>query len=216
MNIQHKILPYKLDIKALIFFVSSFAIATFSLVLFFSGKADRDQMLGLVFDYGEIIAPVTILWVLLEKKLWHTPLLQKFNQLLNIPPDFRGRWEGSLFSSLAPDQPRQFTIEVEQTLTTLKITSYSDFGNSRSILAEIGSDETEELFSLCFLWQGEAENASEGGKLINRFNGYTILNWDKNGNHDALEGSYFTNLQPRQTLGSISLRRTGYKLKKSL
>jgi len=216
MKIQRKILPYKLDIKALIFFVSSFAIASFSVVLFFSGKADRDQMLGLVLDYGEIIAPVSILWVLLEKNLWHSSLLQKFNQFLNIPPDFRGRWEGSLISSLAPDQPRTFAIEVEQTLTNIKITSYSEFGNSRSILAEIGSDENEELFSLCFLWQGEAENASTEGILINHFNGYTILNWDKNGNHEALEGSYFTNLHPRQTLGTINLQRTGNKLKKSL
>ena len=173
-------------------------------------------MLGMVLDYGEIIAPVTILWVLLEKQLWRTPLLQRFNKLLNSPPDFRGRWEGDLTSSLAPDSPRQFVIEVEQTLTNLKVTSYSDFGNSRSILAEIGSDENEDLFSLCFLWQGEIENNTAEGNLINRFNGYTILNWNKTRDRDILDGIYFTNLHPRQTLGKIRLKRASLELKKRL
>jgi hypothetical protein len=216
MNSQHRIFPYKLDIKSLIFYLCTAAIFIFSLTLWFLGAADQSKLTDLLRDSGSVIAPITIFWVLLEKHLWRTALPQRFNNLLNIPPDFRGRWEGSLFSSLSPDQARNFVIEVEQTLTSLKITSYSDFGNSRSILAEVGSDEDEELFSLCFLWQGEIEDSKGEGKLINRFNGYTILNWDKNGDHDLLEGNYFTNLHPRQTLGSIHLKRTGFNLKKKL
>jgi hypothetical protein len=216
MNNQHKIFPYRLNIKTLIFCVCAIEITVFSVSLFISGTADKNKLWEIVKDFGGFIAPVTFFWVWFEKALWHTYLFQRFNNWLNIPPDLRGRWEGELKSSLNPEKPRRFVLEVEQTLTSIEIFSYSDFGNSRSILAEIGSDEKEDVFSLCFFWQGEIDISEGAGHRITRFNGYTILNQNKEGNSDNMEGSYFTNLFPQQTLGQIQLSRVGFELKKCL
>lgn len=216
MNSQHRIYPYRLNIKTLIFCVCAFEIGVFSVSLFYTGTAGWKKILDILQDFGGFIAPVTFFWVWFEKLLWRSAPFQRFNNWLNIPPDLRGRWEGELISSLDPEKPRKFVLEVEQTLTSIDIFSYSDFGNSRSILAEIGSDEKELLFSLCFFWQGEIDESNGAGHRITRFNGYTILNWKKEESSDTMDGSYFTNLYPQQTLGKIQLRRVGFELRKGI
>ena len=178
--------------------------------------ADQNKLVELLKDYGMIVAPITFLWIFLEKRLWRTVILQNFKTYLNIPPDLRGRWEGELISSKNINEPRKFVIEVEQTLTSLSVVSYSEYGNSRSILAEIGSDEREEIFSLCFLWQGEIHKQTDGIPTIQRFNGYTMLNYNKPLKYKDLEGTYFTDLLPEQTHGKINLKWVSFQLQKRL
>jgi len=216
MEIQQKIKPYKLEIKALIFYVSAICIFLFSGVLLFFRVAEKGKLTDLLWDYGTIIAPVTILWALLEKRLWRTKVMQNIKTYLNIPPDLRGRWEGYLVSSVSPDDKKDFAIEVEQTLTTLNIFSYSAFGNSSSILAEIGSDEREEIFSMCYLWQSEIRNETSQGLMVQRFNGYTMLHWNKPNKVMELHGTYFTDLLPNQTHGRIYLKWVSHERKKAL
>jgi len=216
MDHQPRIKPYKLEIKALIFYVSALCIFLFSGVLLVFKVTDKDKLVNLLWDYGTIVAPISLLWLLLEKKVWRTSLLQNVKTYLNIPPDLRGRWEGYLISSKNPDQKREFVIEVEQTLTTLSISSYSSFGNSKSILAEIGSDDKEEMFSLCFLWQGEIQIQAGDIQSIQRFNGYTMLHYNKFNKDKTIMGTYFTDLLPEQTHGKIALKWTSLQLKKSL
>jgi len=205
---------YKLEIKALIFYVSAICIFLFSTVLMAFKVADKNKLVDLLWDYGTIVTPITFLWLFFEKRLWRTRFMQNFKTFLNIPPDLRGRWEGKILSSRNADQSRKFVIEVEQTLTTLSVHSYSEYGNSTSILSEIGSDEKEEIFSLCFLWEGEIHKHAEGIPTIQRFNGYTILNYDKPLKTKEISGTYFTDLLPEQTHGTIDLKWVSWKLEK--
>ncbi len=216
MHFNHRIRPYKLEIKALIFYVSALCIFLFSGVLYIFRVTDHGKLIDLLWDYGTIVAPITLLWILLEKRLWRSRLLQNLKTYLNIPPDLRGRWEGYLASSKSPKEQRTFTIEVEQTLTTLNVTSYSSFGNSKSILAEIGSDEKEELFSMCYLWQGEINNKEGNAQHIQQFNGYTMLHYHRPLGKKEIDGTYFTDLQPEQTHGTIHLKWVSYDLQKQL
>jgi len=208
--------PYKLEIKILIFYVSVLVIFIFTGALLFFGVKDQTKLIDLARDYSSIIFPITLIWVLLENRIWRMQLMQNNKSFLNIPPDFRGRWEGEIESSLEPEKKRKFVIEVQQTLTKLQITSFSEFGNSRSILAEIGSDEDESIFSLCFLWQGEISRSSDMGQVLQRFNGYTMLHWDKSVKNKKFAGTYFTDLLPSQTHGKIELTWVSFELQNQL
>lgn len=145
---------YKLNIKSIVVIVGILSLFIYSLVLVVFHIAKTEELGETLLHYGYIIAPITILWVALDHYLWHTRLFQLLRKSFNIPPDIRGRWEGKLEN--ANGSPVQkFVIEVEQTLTTLKVHSFSTVGHSISILSEIASDTHEESFTLCFLWEGQ-------------------------------------------------------------
>jgi hypothetical protein len=177
----------------------------FSFVLYFFRIADFEHLGETLLHYGYIIAPITILWVLLDQYLWHTRVMQSFRTSLNIPPDLRGRWEGRL-ENADGSPPQKFVIEVKQSLTSLKVHSYSTIGNSTSVLCEIASDPHEENFTLCYLWEGQAHTDIKDFHQGERFQGYTMLNLLEHEKPRMLKGSYFTNRKPAQTRGGIELK----------
>lgn len=205
---------YKLNIKTIVVIVGIMSLFIYSLVLVIFKIAKTEELGETLLHYGYIIAPITILWVALDQYLWHTRLFQFLRRSLNIPPDLRGRWEGILEN--ADGSPSQrFVIEIKQTLTSLKVHSFSTKSNSLSILCEIASDTHEESFTLCFLWEGQTHTDIKDMHQGVRFQGYTMLNLMEHQSARTLKGSYFTNFKPVQTRGGIELKCTSKQLKGS-
>ncbi len=204
---------YKLNIKTIVVIVGVLSLFVYSATLYIFKVADFKSLGETLLHYGYIIAPISILWVLLDHYLWHIPLFQSLRKSLNIPPDLRGRWEGRLEN--ADGSPVQkFVIEVNQTLTTLKVHSYSTIGHSISILCEIASDTHEENFTLCYLWEGQTHTDIKDMHQGERFQGYTLLNMLEHEKPKILKGSYFTNRKPTQTRGGIELTWVSKELKR--
>ncbi len=208
---------YKLNIKFIIGTVGLLSLLLFSMVLFSLKIAKMHSLGEILLHYGFIIAPISILWVVSDQYLWHTKLLQSMRKPLNIPPDLRGRWEGIL-ENADGSEPQKFVIEVKQTLSSLSVYSFSTIGHSSSILSEIASSEHEDLFTLCYLWQGEINISTSVKDFHHRdnFYGYTMLNLHEHENPKILKGSYFTNHKPTQTRGGIFLTWVSHTIKRKL
>lgn len=204
---------YKLNLKSVIGIVGLLSLIIFSIVLVLLGEAELGHIGETLLHYGYIIAPVSILWVSLDNYFWHTKFFQSIRKSLNIPPDLRGRWEGIL-ENADGSQPQKFVIEVKQTLTSIRVHSFSAIANSKSILTEIASDGHEEHFMLGYLWQGEIGASSREIHQGEVFQGYTMLNLDEEEAPRTLNGSYFTNRKGMQTRGGIQLHWVSHQLKK--
>ncbi len=205
--------PYKLNLKSVIGIVGVLSLVIFSVVLVLLGEAEFTHIGETLLHYGYIVAPVSILWVSLDNYLWHTKLFQAIRKSLNIPPDLRGRWEGIL-ENADGSQPQKFVIEVKQTLTSIRVHSFSSIANSTSILTEIASDSHEEHFMIGYLWQGSISTSMKEMHQGEIFHGYTMLNLHEIESPKTLKGSYFTNRKGLQTRGGIELIWTSHNLKR--
>jgi hypothetical protein len=204
--------PYKLNLKSIIGIVGLLSLVIFSVFLVLLREAQVGNIGETLLDYGYIIAPVSILWVSLDNYFWHTKLFQSIRKSLNIPPDLRGRWEGTLEN--ADGSPSQkFVIEIKQKLTSIMVHSFSEIANSTSILTEIAADSHEEHFMLGYLWQGIISTSMKEMHQGEVFHGYTMLNLNEQEKPKTLQGSYFTNRKGMQTRGGITLQWTSYRRK---
>jgi len=205
--------PYKLNFKAVIGIVGLISLLIFSVVLVVLDEVKLENIGETLLHYGYIIAPVSILWYLMDHYFWYTRFFQAIHKSLNVPPDMRGRWEGTL-ENADGSKPQKFVIEVKQTLSNIKVHSFSSVGHSSSILTEIASDGHEEHFMLGYLWQGEINTSIKDMHQGNVFYGYTMLYLQDKESPKVLKGTYFTNLKPMQTRGGIQLEWVSYKLKR--
>ena len=207
--------PYKLNIKLIVASVGIFSLLIFSLVLIIFNITKVQTVGEILLEYAYIIAPTSILWILTDNYLWHTKLFQAIRSPLNIPPDIRGRWEGTL-ENADGSEAQKFVIEVKETLTTLIVHTYTSIGHSASILSEMAASEHEDKFTLCYLWQGELNTSMKDIHQRETFHGYTMLHLHENEIPKILKGSYFTNRPSSQTRGGIQLEWVSYKLKRKL
>jgi SMODS-associating 2TM, beta-strand rich effector domain len=203
--------PYKLNLKSVIGIVGLLSLVIFSIVLVLLGEAEFKHIGETLLHYGYIIAPVSILWVSLDSYLWHTKFFQSIRRSLNIPPDMRGRWEGTL-ENADGSQPQKFVIEINQTLTSIRVHSFSSIANSTSILTEIAADSHEEHFMIGYLWQGEISTSMKDMHQGEVFHGYTMLNLHEHETPRILKGSYFTNRKSAQSRGGIQLQWVSKKM----
>jgi|SRR5690606_19368340 len=206
---------YKLNINALIVYVGLFSLILFSTVLMVFKLAEPEGLGEMLLHYGYIIAPVSILWVLTDHYLWHTKFIQFLGKSLNIPPDMRGRWEGTL-ENADGSGTQKFAIEIKQTLTKLSVCSYSSKAHSDSVLAEIASSASEDQFTLCYLWQGHLAKAMKDTNAAEIIHGYTILTLNETNSKKILKGYYFTDIRPVQTRGGIELKWVSHAFRKSI
>ena len=165
----------------------------------------------LLLHYGFLIAPITFLWVWIDKQLWHTRLFQVIRTKINVPPDLRGRWEGTLENADGTGT-QQMVLEITQTLTHLRVHAYSSIAQSSSIITDIATDLHEEQFTLCFLWLGSANVQITDIDHPEAFYGYTMLKLEENGSPRSLKGFYFTNRRPHQTRGGIQLQWVSHEV----
>lgn len=206
---------YKLKIQVIIATVGILSLVIISTILAVFHIAKTESLGEILLHYGFIIAPITILWILLDHYFWHTRLFQSMRKTLNIPPDIRGRWEGIL-ENADGSLPQKFVIEVAQTLTTLFVHSYSSIGYSEGILCEIASSHNEDKFTLCYLWSGEMNNPSKDLEHTEQFDGYTMLRLHEYETPKTLSGSYFTNRKSMQTRGRMELKWVSREIKQKL
>ncbi|MBK9726504.1 MAG: hypothetical protein IPO86_00135 [Saprospiraceae bacterium] len=205
-------IPYRLKIKPLITTSALGSIFIFAIILLVLHIADFKKLGEILIHYALILLPITILWFILEKKGWHWKYIQKYRTIVNIPPDFRGRWIGTLDRD-GEEDPHTFVIEITQSMSKAQVYTYSRNGKSQSYLVEISSDLAEQKFWICYLWQGD------GGKIEKRkipaatFYGFTILELFEKESPKRLEGYYFTNREPKQTKGVIKVLQDSEELK---
>ena len=202
---------YRINVKAIIAIVVVLSLIIFSLFLVTFRVAETGSIGEMLLHYGFIIAPITLLWALTDHYLWHTRLFQSMRKSFNIPPDLRGRWEGTL-ENADGSPPQKFVIEVKQSLTTLYVDSFSSIGYSEGLLCEIAATHNEDRFTLCYLWEGGI-SASIKDIQDDKFAGYTMLKLNEDTSPKILKGSYFTNRRPSQTRGGIELKWVSKTLK---
>lgn len=207
--------PYKLNIKLIVAAVGIFSLIIFSLVLIIFNITSKQTVGEILLEYAYIIAPTSLLWILTDKYLWHTKLFQSMRKPLNIPPDIRGRWEGTL-ENADGSEAQKFVIEVKQTLTTMNVLSFSTIARSASILSEIAASENEDHFTLCYLWQGAINTSIKDIHHREHFYGYTMLTLHEHESPKILKGSYFTNRKSSQTRGGIEVMYVSKTLKRKL
>ena len=207
--------PYKLNIKMIVAGVGIFSLFIFSMILLLF-HITRMQTVGtMLLEYAYIIAPTSLLWIWIDKYLWHTKIFQSMRSPLNIPPDIRGRWEGTL-ENADGSEAQKFVIEVKQTLTTLIVLTFTSIGHSASILSEIAASEHEDKFTLCYLWQGELKTSMRDVHQREVFHGYTMLHLHEHESPKIFKGFYFTNRPSSQTRGGIELTWMSHSVKRKL
>jgi hypothetical protein len=203
--------PYRLKIKILITISGFISILVLSAVLLMGHKVDNEKLFEILLHYGLIILPITLLWWLMEKIGWHWRWVQKIRSSLNFPPDFRGRWEGTL-NREGEDNPHRFVLEIRQTLSKIWINTYSSRGTSISYIVEIATDDSEENFTLCSFWQSDSAEISHRNIPKSIFYGHSALQLFENETPKKLCGTYFTNREP-QTKGRIEVDWISFELK---
>jgi len=155
-----------------------------------------------------------LLYYYFDKFGWAHVFWQKIrlNELLNFPPDFRGRWVGKLFRE-QDGVEHEYVIEIQQTMTEISVNTYSPTGNqSNSIVEQITvTGGQNKSYGLCYLWDGTGSKLPTELSRSGRFHGYTILSFIENGK--KLKGNYFTD---RNTRGTLNLAWEGLELKKEI
>lgn len=199
---------YKLSFTFFLSAIAIFSIAVIGVVLLISQKYQFQDFLSLLWNYGFVTIPLSIVWVYFEKVGWRSRYWNWLNKPLHFPPDLRGRWEGTI-DRIGEESPHGFIIEIKQTMTKIQVYTYSSRGQSESIIDSIASDKMEDDFTLCFLWEGQTGNLPSQQIESGRFKGYTMLKLIENGQSRKLKGEYFTNRRPYQTMGIIEVTWIG-------
>lgn len=206
---------YKLNLT---FFLSAIAIISIFVIgiSLLIGKENYSvsDFTNLILNYGIVTIPLTLIWLFFEKIGWRCKYFKWLRKSLNFPPDLRGRWEGTL-DRIDENNPHKFVIEIKQTMTKIQINAYSRRGMSESIVDAICTDKMEDDFTLCYLWEGEAGKLSEQINESGKFKGYTILKFINTKEGKKLNGDYFTNRKPLQTIGKIDVDWHGFDLLKT-
>ena len=195
---------YKLNIKFFILAIAVFSIMVIGIVLKVTHKYNWEELVALLWNYGFVTIPLSMVWLYFEKIGWRSSFWKWAIRNIQFPPDLRGRWEGTL-DRVGENNPHKFVIEIKQTMTKLKVCTYSSRGMSESLIDTIASDKMEDDFTLCYLWEGKAGVLSEQTVESGGFKGFTMLKFIVNNQEKKLVGEYFTDRKPRQTMGKIEV-----------
>ena len=195
---------YKLNLTFFLSAIALFSITVIGIVLKITGEYNWIELISLLWNYGYVTIPLSLIWLYFEKIGWRSSFWNWFGKIMHFPPDLRGRWEGKI-DRIGENQPHEFVIEIKQTMTKIQVYTYSKRGKSESIIDAICSDKMEDDFTLCYLWEGETGLLPKQSYESGKFKGYTMLKFMKLNNEKKLIGDYFTNRKPMQTMGSIEV-----------
>lgn len=168
--------------------------------------APTDAMLRM----GLIEPPTTVvvmfaLFVLTDRLLWkHSPL----SNLFRIP-NINGRYEGLLVSSYDESQSYKIVVEIQQTLTNVFVTLYTENSSSYSLAADVGVNEHKN-WSVFYIYQNRTATVNHNQDMKDH-NGTCVLDIFKGGN--TLKGNYYNNPRDRGRHGSIEIKRVSGSLK---
>lgn len=175
-------------------------------------------VLKIALDYdvlSEIISALSILLglalSLIERVLWKTRIMKLPFLEHYWTPVLEGRWEGTL---VRDNKAHNFVIEIKQSFTSISCITYSKHSSSSAYAAEILYDDQLKIYKLIYYWHGGTTSVQENTGDSNLFDGLTVLDLViVSGKVIKLKGSYFTNRQPKQTKGTLSLEFSQKELK---
>lgn len=160
---------------------------------------------------GIILTLVGCYWGFFEKWGWKCNMFRIWGWLCDIP-DLNGRWEGTL-DRLTEDNPHQFVIEIQQTLSKIQIHSYSKNSLGHSIVAQFVTDQVGGKYNLITTWTCRTRNTTNSNEF-EEFHGTSIYEIVHSDDGLILEDYYFTRRNP-QTKGQTRLKLSSKKLKYS-
>ena len=195
---------FKLNLTFFLSAIALFSITVIGIVLIISNKYNWVDLINLLWNYGFVTIPLSLIWLYFEKVGWRSKFWAWFGKIMHFPPDIRGRWEGTI-DRVGENNPHSFVIEIKQTMTKIQVYTYSSRGKSESIIDAVASDKMEDDFTLCYLWEGETGLLPDQSIDSGKFKGYTMLNYIKNTDEKKLKGTYFTDRKPKQTMGNIEV-----------
>jgi hypothetical protein len=197
-------IPVQVKIHWLIVFISAFIVAGFA-VIFYLAAGDILVLLGLSLT---LIIASYLAWLYINNIGWRQKFFRMGGWLTSIP-DLRGRWIGELDRKDAIGAHR-FVIEIQQTLTSIQVHTFSARGQSSSFTAQIICDSQENHFQLVYTWIGKGGVLQGEQHEVGFFYGTTILDFIESPTK-RLKGEYYTNRSPIQTKGRIEVVWQGYK-----
>ena len=197
---------YKLKINILLTITAFITIAIAVTSIYINGFIEKKDIIKVFGIYGTVTTIVGFIWLLFKKYGWKLRFFQHIKSTINIPPNLNGRWEGT-FRRPEHTKPYPFVIEIEQTIDTIVLNTYTRNGNnSKSSVYNILTNDLQSTFYLSYLWQG--------GSKKSVFNGLTLLKLIEYKEGKKLVGSYFTDREPEQTKGELIVHWKTEELKK--
>jgi hypothetical protein len=195
---------YKLNLTVFFSVIAIFSMTVIGILLMITHKYNWTELITLVWNYGYVTIPLSIIWLYFEKKGWQNNFWKWTFKIMHFPPDLRGRWEGTI-DRVGENCPHKFVIEIKQTMTKLQVYTYSSRGISESLIDTVASDKMEDDFTLCYLWEGETGVLPKQTVESGKFKGFTILKFIVHNQEKKLVGEYFTDRKPKQTMGKIEV-----------
>ncbi len=160
--------------------------------------------LPLFLEAPATIAIIGLLFVWYENYLWR---VKPFRYIHNMP-NINGRYKGELISNY--DTNRKFSIifEIEQTLTSVDLMTYTEIESSYTLISSLGKN-THNRWSIINVYQAVIDPMKAREELKNH-EGVAYTDIHQNGN--MLKGSYFSNPRNRGHYGTYELIREGKNL----
>ena len=192
----------KLNVKRLISIFAVCAILGFSVLLLLSNFANWQAIIEPISKLSLVITVLSLAWLYLNKWGWrHCRFL---GNILKKWPDVNGRWVGEIDRE-GSDPKHKFVLEIVQTLSYIRCSTYTANGDSHSFAADITVSEDSSQYYIVFHWLGQTSGL-QNNQLSGNFHGTTVLRLCNN--EKSLEGHYFTDRRPNQSRGRLSLKRT--------
>lgn len=200
----------KLKLKSLALLLGIITVAVFSAVLVQAGSTTPDAVISELLRFTLVLLALTAFLWWLDRYGWRqVPFLGKYTR---VWPDLRGRWVGTIDRD-GPDPPHKIVLEVFQTLTSLRCTTYSENGRSDSSVAVISNSEDGLQAFLIYVWLGNTTGMVKRSKS-GLFYGTTVLELaDRGSSLRWLTGIYWTNRTPYQTKGALMLKFAGTRIR---
>jgi hypothetical protein len=194
--------PFRIQYRKILTFTVFVTTLSFVVILLLFHR-----LLDAILQVSFITSAMSLFWLFFERFGWRMRLF-RYGGWLSSTPDLRGRWEGTLERRGADEVPHPFILELRQTATKLKITTYTTHSVSLGMNADILYEETEEHVVLLYSFACDSRNPLHGVEA-NTFKGLTILRLSDDGTSRMLTGEYFTNRKPQQTAGYLKLTWRG-------
>ena len=127
---------YKLNLKVLVISIAIFSIIAIGIFLIINKGYSLEDVFSLLLHYGAVTVPLSFILYYFKKLGWRSNFWKWAAKIIHFPPDLRGRWEGKL-DRIGENNPHDFVIEIKQTMTELKVCTYSESGMSESLIDTI-------------------------------------------------------------------------------
>ena len=190
--------PYKPDARLFFGLIVAVTIAEIAIADSVFGMASN----AMLYKSGAIAAINGLLWVVFDRFAWKWPLARLTG--LSHVPDLNGVWKGELKRS-GESENHGFTLKINQTFSTLILSTQSNNSSSHSISAAIVTDELKRNFKIVNHWR--SRTLAKGKGYMDDFVGLSTIAIEEENGEIILTDYYFTNRKPRSTEGVIRLKR---------